>query len=79
MTEEKAIALEDIILDNRCRARVALDQETTEVYADLLADGVDMGALDVFEVNGKLYLTDGWHRLGGPRGCTAFRGAHPRV
>lgn len=63
MTEEKAVALEDIELDKRCQARVALDRATVDAYADLLEDGVDMGALEVWEVDGVLYLVDGWHRL----------------
>lgn len=63
MTEEKAVALEDIELDERCQARVALDEDTIDTYADLLEDGVDMGPLKVWELDGVLYLVDGWHRF----------------
>jgi uncharacterized ParB-like nuclease family protein len=61
--EEKAIALDDIELHDKCQARVALDPPTVDTYADLLEDDVDLGPLDVFEVDGVPYLTDGWHRL----------------
>ena len=63
MTKEKAVAHDDIELDDRCQARVALDDATIQAYADLYRDDVKLPALDVFEVDGALYLVDGWHRL----------------
>ena len=64
MTEEKAIHVDDIALDEDwCQARMALDLATVDTYADLYEDDVDLGPLDVFEVDGVLYLVDGWHRL----------------
>jgi len=63
MTEEKAIELKKIELHDKCQARVALDQATVDTYADLLEDDVDLGPLDVWEVDGTKLLTDGFHRL----------------
>jgi len=61
--ETKAVRVNKIATDERCQTRVELDQATVDVYADSLKDDVDLGALDVFEVDGVMYLVDGFHRL----------------
>jgi hypothetical protein len=69
MTKQKtsAIALDAIILDERCQPRAVLNAEAVQEYADLYRDDVKLPALEVCKIDGKLVLIDGFHRLAGAR------------
>jgi transposase-like protein len=64
----EAINMDDIVLDDRCQTRAALNPEAVQEYADIYKEGeVDLPALDVVDIDGKMILIDGFHRLAGAR------------
>jgi len=66
--KEKAVALDDIILDERCQPRAILNNEAVQEYAELYKEGeVSLPALEVVDVDGALLLINGFHRLAGAR------------
>jgi len=70
MTKKKtsAVNVDKIILDERCQTRPALSQEAVNDYADIYREEeVSLPALEVVDVDGKLVLIDGFHRLAGAR------------
>ncbi len=60
--QEVIVRLEMLSRDEGVLARTALDHETVESYAALMADGVEFPALTVFDDGEKLRLADGFHR-----------------
>jgi hypothetical protein len=63
-----AVDIDDIVLDDRCQTRVELNPEATAEYADIYREGeVELPALEVCNVDGKLTLIDGFHRLAAAR------------
>jgi len=58
----KAVALDDIIIDERCQARVEMTQEAVDHYAELERDDVKLPPIEVVDVAGDLVLVDGFHR-----------------
>ena len=68
MTKTEAVALDDIVLDERCQPRAVLNPEAVAEYSGIYEEGeVDLPALEVAKVDGKLVLLDGFHRLAGAR------------
>lgn len=45
------------------RVRAKTDKKTVEDYTRLMKDGVDLGPISVFEVDGQLVIADGNHRF----------------
>lgn len=56
------IALADIMLDPRFQARKGVDLDTVKRYADLYEDGVHLPPLEGINLDGQVYLIEGWHR-----------------
>ena len=68
MANTKAVALDDIVLDERCQPRAVLNQEAVNEYAEIFKEGeVKLPPLEVVDVDGDLVLIDGFHRLAGAR------------
>jgi hypothetical protein len=68
MAKTAAVALDDIILDERCQPRAILNNEAVQEYADIYRDGaVKLPPLKVVDIDGSLVLLDGFHRLAGAR------------
>jgi hypothetical protein len=64
----KAVSLDDIVCDERCQSRSAMNQEAVDEYADIYREGdVDLPALEVAKVDGELVLLDGFHRFAAAR------------
>lgn len=67
MNEKPAIRTADraeITADPAIQIRVeTLNAETLDRYLVNLQNGIDLGTLDVFQVDGRLYLANGFHRL----------------
>jgi hypothetical protein len=56
--------LDELELHPELQVRIERDEDTIREYAEIMADDPDrFPPVDVFEVEGKLYLVDGWHRL----------------
>lgn len=54
----------ELILLPDLQVRVDRDEETVRDYAAIMvADPKKLPPVDVFEIDGKLYLVNGWHRL----------------
>jgi len=67
MTKTQAVAVDDIILDERCQPRAILNAEAVQEYAELYAENAKLPPLDVVDVEGDLILIDGFHRLAAAR------------
>ncbi len=53
-----------IVVETKLQVRVeGLDEERVENYAQLLRDGQILPAIKVFQIEGKFYVVDGFHRL----------------
>lgn len=63
MTKARKYPLEEIILDERCQARVSVDHDAVEEYRAAYEAGTELPPLRVFLVDEKPYLVDGFHRL----------------
>ena len=64
----QAVALDDIVLDERCQPRAILNSEAVQEYSDIYEAGdVELPALDVCKVGDDLLLINGFHRLAGAR------------
>lgn len=63
--EEKAVAIEDLILDIGCQPRADLNPEAVEEYAELYKAGTGLPPVDVVVVDGDLVVIDGFHRIAG--------------
>lgn len=61
------VALDDIVLDERCQSRAMLNAEAVDDYAELLSAEQKLPPLEVVEVDGDLILVDGFHRLAAAR------------
>lgn len=62
--QSKAVAIRELILDERCQARSEIDPEVVEDYARLYqADPSKLPPVSVFEVGGRLIVVDGYHRV----------------
>nr|WP_225769334.1 ParB N-terminal domain-containing protein [Inquilinus sp. Marseille-Q2685] len=62
-TTTRKIALTDIIRDAAgMQVRDDIDRELVESYARSMARGEEFPPVEVFEVEGKLFLVDGFHR-----------------
>lgn len=59
----KALRLEEIEREPLLQARVEVDARKVKQYARLVRDGVDLSPIDVFEVEGRRLIVNGWHRL----------------
>ena len=63
----KAVAIEEIILDERCQPRAILNNEAVDEYAAIYKEEGELPALEVVDVGGDLLLINGFHRLAGAR------------
>lgn len=59
----KQVPIEELELDTRCQARVGLLHEAIAEYAAEYEAGRDLPPIDVFDVDGTLYVVDGFHRI----------------
>jgi len=57
------IKLSDIVIDERFQARVTLDTQTVEDYAETIDSGASLPPIDCVSINGKPHVVDGFHRL----------------
>ncbi len=62
VTESRDVAVSDLVLDERYQPRCFIDRDVVEEYAELYAGGTILPAPSVHEVDGSLYVVDGWHR-----------------
>jgi hypothetical protein len=68
MAKTEAVDIDQIVLDERCQPRAVLNPEAVQEYSDIYKEGeVELPALEVAKVAGKLVLLDGFHRLAGAR------------
>lgn len=65
----KKVPVEEIEMDHRCQARAIVDHDAIEEYAAAYRAGRSLPPPEVFQVSGKLYLVDGFHRV--PAAITA--------
>lgn len=65
----KKVPVEEIEMDHRCQARADVDHDALKEYAAAYTAGVSLPPPEVFQVSGKLYLVDGFHRV--PAAITA--------
>jgi len=60
----KNVPLKDIVADvSKMQAREKISDRKVKEYAGLMKDGVKFPDIDVFKVDGKYILSDGFHRL----------------
>ena len=59
----EARAIEDLELDDRCQVRIDTDHDAIEAYRDAYADDVELPPVEVVDVEGVLYVIDGFHRV----------------
>lgn len=62
-TTPRAVALDDLVLDAsmQCRAGGVVPAVVSE-YAEALREGVEFPPIQAIQVDGTLYVVDGWHR-----------------
>lgn len=66
--QTSAVAIDDIVCDERCQPRAILNPEAVQEYADIYAEGdAELPPLYVVDIGGDLVLIDGFHRLAGAR------------
>lgn len=58
------LALRDILQDEALQVRDKTDEKLIIKYAENINAGTVFPPIEVADVNGVFYLTDGWHRLG---------------
>jgi transcriptional regulator with XRE-family HTH domain len=60
--ETRTLSLDGIIIDQDVQPRDELHTHRVDEYAEYYRDGADMPPIKVHEVDGRLYLCDGFHR-----------------
>jgi hypothetical protein len=60
--EPELIGLGVLILDERLQSRAGVDPDTVAEYEDAMRRGAEFEALWAVEIDGGLYLVDGWQR-----------------
>jgi hypothetical protein len=63
----KKYPIEELHLDERLQARASLDQSVVDEYAEAYRAKADMPPVDVYVVDGRKLVVDGWHRIAGAR------------
>jgi len=58
----KEISIDKIILKNEFQPRVEIDSEVINEYKEKMDNRVEFPPLDIFKVENKYYLVDGWTR-----------------
>lgn len=56
------VKVADILLDRAFQCRVAIDQDVAREYGEAMKAGTTFPAVRLFNVDGALFLVDGWHR-----------------
>ena len=56
----RTLTLTDVLLDESLQVRQRLDDDTVERYREVLDD---LPPVLVYDITGKLFLTDGFHRF----------------
>lgn len=59
----KKVWNEEVVVDEDLLPRIKVDDDTRERYAELVRLGYKLPPIVLFEIDGKLYLVDGLHRL----------------
>lgn len=59
----KAVAIDDLVIDQRLQARVGLDADAVEEYAAAYSNKHKLPPIETFDVEGTLYVVDGFHRV----------------
>jgi len=62
-TRAPKVKIEDLIIDVRCQARDGLDETTVAEYTAIYEEGGTLPPVSVYQVDGELYVVDGFHRL----------------
>ncbi len=62
LVEEK-VQLAEIVVDECLQCRAKIDEKVVEDYAAWMKEDVEFPAIVVYEIAGKIYLTDGFHRF----------------
>lgn len=65
MIKTRRVWVEDLTIDDSIQPRSALNQSRIDEFAEMYQGGVDMPAVEVHMVAGKMYLCDGFHRVAG--------------
>ena len=58
----KELNIDKIILKNEFQPRVEIDNDKINEYKDDMENGIKFPPLDVFKIENKYYLVDGWTR-----------------
>lgn len=56
-------AVQDLVMDERCQARDALVDDVAQEYAQAYLQNTKLPSIDVFLVDEKPLVIDGWHRV----------------
>ena len=62
-SEVLSLSTESLILHPRYQLRGGTDPETVIRYTDLLENGTELPAIRAWRIDGKLFVTDGFHRV----------------
>lgn len=64
---KQQISISEIVIDPRYQVRVSMDEKAIGDYVELIEASQDdwpfADPVTLFEIDEKLYLTDGWHRI----------------
>ena len=63
MPDSRAIAIAELEMDTRCQARAEIQPDVVNDYAALYKAEAELPPIEVFEVSGKAYVVDGFHRV----------------
>jgi len=62
-TEQRMVELDEIIIDRRFQVRNRTDAQTVKAYASAMEAGSEFPPVTLAEINGRLFLIDGFHRF----------------
>ena len=60
--EERTVSFDEVINDSGLMVRVELNQDAVLKYAALMREGTEFPPLDCMQIDGELFLYDGFHR-----------------
>ena len=63
MATVKTVPLAEIVFDERTQARVTIDSQAVEEYAESLRCGHVLPPVDLFGAGEEVWIGDGWHRV----------------
>lgn len=62
-TQQRIVELDEIIIDRRFQVRNRTDAQTVKAYASAMEAGSEFPPVTLAEINGRLFLIDGFHRF----------------